>query len=120
MTVTDFPDHTLSVQIEDLRRRLLDSGYQHARRSGELVGMSDNGTEIHVRTGYVHGSYRVVVFGRDRGERQGQHFLDFNRGTSPARIVEVTKALTEWDGQLWPPHPDFRKSETGQGKGWPQ
>lgn len=120
MTTLANPDETLSAQVRDLRRKLIDHGWEHTRRSGGLSGRADNGTEIQIRTGYVHGSYRLLVFGRINGERHGQHYLDFSRGVSPARVVEITQALADWDGVVWPPHPDFQPSSTGQGKGWPQ
>lgn len=112
-------DEQLRSQIRDMRAYLLNQGYTHGSRAGELEGRADNGTEITVRTGYTTGSFRINVFGRVKGSRQGQHFVDINRGADPARVLEIQKALAAWDGQCWPPHPDFAKSPTGQGDGWP-
>lgn len=119
-TATGNPaDQQLSDEVRGLRQYLLDQGYQHGTRAGELLGRADNGVEITVRTGYTTGSFRINVFGRVNGSRQGQHFLDINRGASHEHIVAIQRALADWDGQCWPPHPDFRPSPTGQGDGWP-
>lgn len=118
MTTTS-PDEALSIAVRDLREHLLSSGFQHGRRPGELVGMADNGTEIHVRTGYTNGSFRLLAFGRYRGEKQGTHYIDINRGVSDERVREIKLALADWDGQCWPPHPDMVAATTGQGDGWP-
>lgn len=113
------PDAELSAHVRDLRTYLLNSGYAHGRRAGELLGRADNGIEITVRTGYTTGSYRINVFGRTRGARQGQCYLDINRNASLDRVTEIQQALANWDGETWPPHPDFVPSSTGQGDGWP-
>lgn len=121
-SLTRDPDLELSSLIRDLRSYLMDNGFEHTRRSGELAaeGFGDKLVGLWVRTGYTHGSYRVNVYGRVNGARQGQHFIDFNRGVDPSRIIEFQKAIANWDGQVWPPHPDMVRAETGQGKGWPQ
>lgn len=116
---TPDPDRLLSDAVRELREALINSGFQHGRRPGELVGKADNGVDLHVRTGYTHGSYRVTAFGRDRGEKQGQVYVDINRGVTPERVIEITRALVDWDGSTWPPHPDMKASTTGQGEGWP-
>ena len=112
-------DEPLRSSIRDMREYLLDNGYAHGSRAGELLGHGADGTKITVRTGYTHGSFRIHVFGRVNGSRQGQHFVDINRGANDSHPIEIQKALAEWDGQHWPPHPDFRLSPTGQGDGWP-
>ena len=114
-------EEELSRLVENLRAGLLEhSGFEHARATGELRGTGANGTPIHIRTGYTHGSYRLVAFGRYRGERQGAHFVDFNRGADPGRIADVAESIANWDGVIWPPHADFRPCPVGQGQGWPQ
>lgn len=107
----------LAREVKRMREQLLESGYTHGRRPGELVGRSDNGREICVRTGYTHGSYRITAFGRKNGSRQGQVYVDLNVGVDSSRVTELTRAITRWDGQTWPPHPEFRVSSTGQGEG---
>ena len=113
-------DDTLGMAVRDLRDKLLLQGFQHGRRPGELVGMADNGVELHVRTGYTHGSYRVLAFGRRNGEKQGLVFIDLNRGSDPKQIVDLTRALCDWNGQIWPPDKDMHPAVTGQGDGGPQ
>lgn len=112
-------DEALLEGIRGLRGFLLDQGWRHGSRPGELISVADNGTEIYIRTGYTHGTIRLIAFGRLNGEKQGQHYIDFVRGVSPSRMIEVQRALSDWDGQSWPPFPDMRPSVTGQGDGWP-
>jgi hypothetical protein len=112
-------DELLSEGVRGMREFLLNQGWQHGRRPGELNSRADNGTEIHIRTGYTHASFRLIVFGRLNGEKQGQHYIDFNRGVDPRRILEIQQSLADWDGVVWPPHPDMVPSNTGQGDGWP-
>ena len=115
------PDAGLSSLIRDLRAYLMNNGFELTTRSGELVAkLGDHKIGMWVRTGYTHGSYRVNVYGRTGGSRQGQYYIDFMRGVSPGRVIEFQRALADWDGMTWPPHPDMVRSETGQGKGWPQ
>ena len=108
----------VSAAIERLRARLLEAGYQHTHKPGELVRVDDSGNSIFVRTGYTHGAYRVTAMGRRNGSRVGQCYIDIAVGTSRITMVdELAGALATAQATSWPPHPAFTPSQTGWGEG---
>ena len=100
--------------IREMRERLLDSGYAHTHRGGEIVRTDSQGNHIYVRTGYAHGAYRVVAMGRKNGSRIGQCYVDITLGsTMVTRVPELTEALARAEATAWPPHPMMQPATTG-------
>lgn len=104
----------LANSVQLLRATLLDSGWAHGRTPGEMT--RDN---LAVRTGFTMGGYRIVAFGRNRGSRSGQCYVDVTREWSKAEVRELTRDLVVASAQQWPPNDRMQPSVTGWGDGKP-
>lgn len=111
---------TLSNAIQDFRRRLVETGFVHTSRVGELLYATGGPYDLCIRTGYSTSTYRVLVFTRNagHGQRQGQGYIDFNADRwNPELLERLYDALTRWDGKTWPLVPEISFSPVGN-PGW--
>lgn len=119
-TKTMFQTSDIGEAIREFRQALLDGGFFHTKRVGELQLTTGGPYDLYVRTGYATKTYRVLVFARPagRGPRLGQHYVDYNADNWHAeRLSELLDALLTWDGKSWPVNEQLMRSSVGE-PGW--